>query len=537
MLKRSWNTDATGTAQAEPVWRDLALLALLTLAMALILKAMWYTTEVQEPDNYVEALGMLQGCASGLKEHGPLHYARWLSFGYPPLAYFWGQSVDLCQRDNAFRVINGIGHTFAILTLPLLWLALRAGYGRMAAWIGALLYVLSPVFLEVGASGHQILTAFACFLAAFSLLVYDFKGPWRIVTAALATVLLTAAMTVRFEVAFALPWLVLTHKGDLTVRNVIRGLIVRLAPSILALVAFFVLRQVMVGPEGHSQEGSFFDAFFKLENLARGLAAPIIALGFASTLLVLIALASELFALARDPRRMQALALAVPLLGPLALIGFALLFWTFNPMPARHFMMLVVGCCAIIGVVAARRLPLSLPIALAAVLGVAAANQLLSEATRPVLMRLIDPHIRRPLATIVSAPTGFAWERHRLIKARAAEETAFGDQVAAATCNSKMVVISDQSAHLATSLFRHGPLPTLIAGDYGGAVRVQARWSDRAIDYIYRSRNQRTDLPAQILADPAYTDWKVVQDPWARLMSDATDVPPARAANLDCESR
>ncbi|CAN5605797.1 hypothetical protein BH10PSE4_BH10PSE4_24960 [soil metagenome] len=537
MLKRWWKADATGSAQAEPIKLDLALLAVLTLAMALILKAMWYTTEVQEPDNYVEALGMLQGCASGLREHGPLHYARWLSFGYPPLAYLWGHGVDLCQRDNAFRVINSIGHTFAILTLPLLWLALRAGYGRTAAWIGALLYVLSPIFLEVGASGHQILTAFACFLAAFALLVSDFRGPWRLITALLATVLLTAALTVRFEVAFALPWLVLTHTGALNARSVIRGLIVRLTPSVVALVAFFVLRQVLVGPEIHGQEGSFFDAFFKLANLLRGLAAPVLALGLASTALAGVALVSEIYRLARDPRRSLALGQAIPLLGPLALIGFALLFWTFNPMPARHFMMLVVGACAIIAIVAARRLNLSLPVVLVAVLGIAAANQLLSEATRPLLMRLIDPHIRRPLATIVSAPTGFAWERHRLVKARAAEETAFGDSVAAATCNPRLVVISDQSAHLATSLFRHGPLPTLTAGDYGGAVRVQARWPDRAIDYIYRSRNQRTDLPAEVLADPTYAGWKVIQDPWARLMSDATDVPESRAPTIDCGGR
>ena len=154
----------------------------------------------------------------------------------------------------------------------------------------------------------------------------------------------------------------------------------------------------------------------------------------------------------RTETRADAKIAAEQLLGPAELILIPLLFWHLDPPPSRHFILTLAGFAILSGWGLSRLSAFRYVPAFAVVLGLIAANQILSEAVRPALLRMNAAHSRyRPApemyTTFTMAPLGLIWEHHRALNERGHKWNVIGDMVAT-SCEANTFILSNNAEQL-----------------------------------------------------------------------------------------
>ena len=134
----------------------------------------------EEYDLYVVVTGLLDGAESGTKLASPLQYGPSFGFGYIAAMYWFVNDRVLRDPNLLIPLVNQIGSWAAIIGAACFWLSTRLLYGVRVATIALILFVLSPMMLQLGTSGHQILLAFALF-AAGSVFLFLLTRGWTAV--------------------------------------------------------------------------------------------------------------------------------------------------------------------------------------------------------------------------------------------------------------------------------------------------------------------------------------------------------------------
>ncbi len=141
-----------------------------------------YQGVLGESDLYRVLVGMLDGAVSGSGINSDFHYGRDFGFGYIIAIYALAPADVLRDPDQLTRLINGLGFCFSIIGLFFFWLSTYAVQGSRAALVALLLFAFSPVMLELGTSGHQILLAFSFLFAGATCLFLPLAG-WNLIAA------------------------------------------------------------------------------------------------------------------------------------------------------------------------------------------------------------------------------------------------------------------------------------------------------------------------------------------------------------------
>lgn len=526
------------TRQAAGLAR-LAPFACVLSAFAGYLIVFGYRDELAENDLYRTLLGFLNGAATGRYLGDPLHYGKNFGFGYIELIYALVAPADLVDRNAVVGVINGVGRVCAVIALACIMASLRSVYGGRAALVGGVVFGFSPVVLDIAPSGHQLLPALAFFGAASVALLSDTQGWRRLAAYSTGAVLLFVGMTMRAELPLAFPWLVLAQRSPATFGDFARTALQRGAACLVAFGAFYALRHILFpAPEpGDGNLGglaSLVATFFRLQNLGPGAVALALGCGIATVAVAVIALAVETVAVLRrrtgDPAPWM---VRSALLAPFSLVATGTLFWLPNPYPARHFTFVCLGLAAIVGIATARRFRVGPAVAVG--VAIVAANQVASEAARPlVLSRFHSPYTNFPdvRRTLTAAPLGFSWRHWRTIQHRRAAFTRLGRELEA-TCEPKLLVLSDQAFHLATNLYRRGDEVVADPIKVGPYVGLDISRPGRHAIYLPVAEGWPNDPLPLLQQDERLRDFKIARDPYSRSIYDKAPIPEGRRADLD----
>lgn len=523
---------AAGPAPAvsgKELWRvDLALLALAATLFALFLTVYAFDTQLSEWDLYLAALGLWDGYHSGQGIGSPLHYGKWHSFGYVLAVYALGAPDTFGPGGDLFRVMNLLGFWATVLCLPLLWAALAAGYGRKVAWPATAIFIGSPVFLELAGGAHPLLLALAALLGGTILLWYRARGAAELILRLLAAIVLCLALTIRLEVALAFPLLVLAPPAGRKWKPYLRGCLLRLGVTVAACAGFLLARSQILA-RGEETSTEFVEAWYRLENIPIGIGALSLAVGLAS--MVALAWAGLRFARTigrSDKRWTTRLYRLLPMLGPLAVIGATFIFWIANPLPARHFLLLALGAAIVIAVAAtAGRRSLRSAMVLAAVL--IAGNQLLSALVNPYVVQASGFAAHRGWPYLLTAPSGFAWDRRAMLKEKWTDSMQAARLVASGRCGQRVIVSAQLSSAVVAQLVSERPDSPIRYRQmqYGGRPMTVTEVTQPVHVLIYTRRSlQEPAFPTELLHDASLSTFRLAV---------VTDGPGAAASDLPRE--
>lgn len=516
------------------VWGVAAFTALLTLALSHYA----YRDTLSEFDLYAATLGLWDGEVSGRGLHSPLHYYVWLSFGWIEFVDLLAPQSVLDDASTIIPFINAIGF-YATLAIPALtWLALRLLYGATCAIAATLLFVLSPIFLDIAGAAHPLLPSLALFLAGAIAMFAPFEGWRRLLAWSSATILLTLSLLLRFELAFAFPFLVLARVQTSSLRGFVVSALRRSIPGIVAIIAYFGAQMALVGPHAAGSTGSFLGDWYSLANVGKGIAAAALALGLVLSTLAAILALRELFAARAIARGFAAwLSSRAHFMAPLGVIAAAALFWLPNPLPARHFLLFAFGVSVFVALALHHTGRLQGARLVTAALGVVLLNQVAAFATASIVARFSPSDLQSPIGVLVPAPAEPAWIRRSILKERGEATRMLGRRIANDACAERLVVLSDQSPALLTAFLRQGRRPDIrLFGAYAGAYRYQLREAGRSVDFIQR-RDTGFDALAAVLSDPDYVGASIFIDPMTRQRSDIHEPPPERVDTMQCGVR
>jgi hypothetical protein len=518
--------------------KELLAAAAFTLLAALALASYGYRDTLSEFDLYAATLGLWDGAVSGRGLDSPVHYYVWLSFGWIEFVNRLAPHGVLDDASTIIPFINAVGF-YATLAIPaLMWLALRLLYSAACATAATLLFVLSPIFLEVAGSAHPLLPSLAFFLLAAIAMFAPLDGWRRALAWSAAAALLALSLLLRFELAFAFPFLVLAQVRTTTLRDFIVSGLRRSIPGAVAIIAYFSAQVALVGSHSAQSTGSFLGEWYSLANVGTGVAAAALALGMALSALAAATAAREALAARAIARGFVVwFSQRAHFMAPAAIILAALLFWLPNPLPARHFLLFAFGVSAFVALALHHTWRFKDAYLVAAALGVAFLNQAAAFATAPVVARLSPSELQAPIGVLLPAPAEPAWIRRDILKARGEAARALGRRIVDDACADTLVVLSDQSPALLTAFLREGRRPDLrLIGAYPGAYRYQLREAGRSVDFIQR-REPRFDALSAVMIDADYIDAAIFIDPMTRQRTDILDPPPDRVETLHCGVR
>src|SRR3984957_8893736 len=233
-------------------------LAMPVVASALLVFPFVFHGVVGEPDLERTVLAILYGASSGLHEAAGYHYGLEVSFGYYAAIYQLLPQSVLLHSSSLIEAINFIGYGSAVLAMGALALYVARLFGVTAALITCTLFGFSPVFLDLGTSGHPQVPGLAFTLIGAWLLTYvtdaALQTSQRIVAAVGSFVFLTAALTFRGDFVLAFPFVTLVAADtELVSRRVwLRAAGTRVALLLPAFAVFLVLQSFAFssGPEG-----------------------------------------------------------------------------------------------------------------------------------------------------------------------------------------------------------------------------------------------------------------------------------------------
>jgi hypothetical protein len=174
-----------------------------------------------------------------------------------------------------------------------------------------------------------------------------------------------------------------------------------------------------------------------------------------------------------------------------------------------------------------------------AALGLIAANQVLSEAVRPALLRRNAARsLYRPppefLTTFTLAPLGLSWQHHAALDARWHKWNEVGD-MAATSCEANTVIFSDNAEQLIARFFAAGgKLDRSNLFLVHGFSAYSGNIGAHHYVFIPKLTGWPNDAVAEVLADPAFDNYKLYADPILPSIYDKVAIPPARMARFGC---
>lgn len=524
--------------RAPSLAMEAAAAAAAVLLLALPLRAYAYSDTLHEYDLYATAIGLWDGHVSGAGLSGTLHYYLWICFGYIQFLYAIGADATFADRESIVRLINEVGY-WATLAIPFFaWLCLRLAYGAAVAASATVLFVLSPIFLEVAGAGHPLLPAVALFFLGGAVMFAAPAGRWRWPIWSVAALILTASLLLRFELAFAFPLLVLAQPRTDSLRAFLVEAARRCAPGVAAIVAYFLIQRALLGTNQLGETRAFLDQWYSLANLGRGAIAAALAAGGG---LIAAALGAGWAAFAPVRAKREALArwaaARADWAAPLAVVGAAILFWLPNPLPARHFLMFTFGLSLLVALMLRTRFGAGRLIA--ASIAIALVSQAAALVSSPLAPLLSPSDLREPAGVLLPAPAEAALPRRAILKARSEAAQDLSRRIVERACGRRLVVITSQAPALMIEFLRPGRRPQItVESAYRGSFRYRLIDGDREVAFIQRENAARARrLVDDVLADPAYGDATVLIDPMTRHIADVREPPPERRETLDCDAR
>ncbi|MBN8874809.1 MAG: hypothetical protein J0H67_18380 [Rhodospirillales bacterium] len=546
---------------------DTVIAALFILVYAIVVHWHEYHGAFAESDLYRMLVGLLDGAVSGKGIASPLHYDRDFGFGYLGALYAFASPAVLRDPDRLTQLMNQIGFWSMLPGLVFFWVALRLVHGARIATVALIIMALGPMNPEMFTSGHPTIPMFALLGAAAVLLFLPVRG-WAAVIAAFGGfLLLLTGMTVRGEIFLAFPWLVLARADTSTLRKFLLSCVLRsIAP--LAAIIVFLLAQKYVQALTHSDLGATVSTYF-LESytwvtIKPGLVYLALGCGILTTLAAGVALA---WYCARNLlRRTAAAEWLSELLGPLALILVPLAFFLPNPVPTRHYFLVLAGMAIVTAIALVRGMRAGSLLACCIALALGTGDQVASELVRPTLVRINEahsPYIPVPEAypTATHANLGWEWRRHEALLQRREEWNAFGAKLLT-SCDTHVIVVSDEMEQIFSRLYQNGAAvtahrvtipvnaakPAVGSDDPDALHMIMVGAGELRLPGFMGVRDGRTfimveeahawpaDPIATILADPAYDAYHVVADPYTVSKFDRTPIPPDRQVRFGCAS-
>jgi hypothetical protein len=526
-----------GVAASFPIARHIDLLvALVALAaFAIIEYTFQYRHVLGEPDLYRVLVGLLDGTMSGRGLSSPLHYDRAFGFGYLASIFYFVDPAILADPDRLVPILNQIGLWALVPGLLAFWVAVRLVHGALTATVALIVFAFSPMMVELGTSGHQVLPMFAFLSAAAVSLFLPLRG-WQAALAGLVgMLLLVAGFLSRGEVFLAFPWLVLSRIDTSSFRRFITSGLLRSIPPIGAIILFLALQRMFVAVEVGTKVGNYFFDFYTWVTVPPGVVYLVVGCGLATAALGLLA---AVWLVISRFRQSDGADLAT-LLGPLALLVVPMVFFLPNPMPTRHFMLTLAGFGIVLGIVASRRPVLGRATVYAGLATLVIANHALAELVRPLLLRANAAHTaylptNDAYPTTTHANIGWFWQRHAALIARRERWQAFGDKISTG-CDAHTLVSTDEGSHIFSRLYAPG-LPIKAEAFYIAGFRgIHGVREGKDFIVLEKMNGWPDDAVATVLADPALSQYRLAQDPMTMSIYDRTPVPASRAATFGCD--
>jgi len=511
----------------------------LTAVLAAWLGAFAYRDTLSEYDLYAAAIGLWDGQISGEGLRSRLHYYVWLSFGWIEFIAALAPGDALGDAQSLMRFLNSVGFVSTLLVPALTWWMLRLAHGGAIAVSATAMFVLSPIFLEIAGTGHPLLPGLVSFLVGGVLLFLPAYGWRRAVLWAAATALLALALLLRFELAFAFPFLVLARPRAETLRDFVANAAARALPGVGAIAIFYATRFALLDPHAAGGANAFLDQWYDIANTPKGVVAAGLSAGVALSVAALWATARVGGALWRDRAALtSSLQSHARFLAPLVLIATAAVFWLPNPLPARHFVLFVLGTAILVALALDHARPNDVRRLMLTALAIVVVNQAAAFATAPLAARLSPSKLETPAGVLVPAPAEPAWTRRAALRERSENARRLALRIANDSCAHHLVVLSDQSPALVTGFLQRGRRPSIeIGGAFPGAHAYFVRENGRTIAFIQRNGAHSTDALPAVLSDPDYAGAAIFIDPMMRRRDDSNDIPPERAETFACGVR
>jgi hypothetical protein len=520
-------------------WIDFFIAALAMAIYVLWIDHFRYQGLLGEDDLYRVLVGLLDGARYGTYLASASQYGKAFSFGYIAALYRFADPRTLADPQRLIALINEIGFYAAAAGCFCFWLLAWLLYGLRSATVAVILFALSPMMLELGTSGHQILPAFAFFAAGSFCLMFPVRGVRAVLLAFLGSLLLLAALVTRAEIILALPFVVLARADFRSFPRFLKCAAQRSIAPALAVSAFLLLKRATVdSTPGTGRLGTFLEEFIRLKEIPVGVFVFTLSCGIVTTVVGLIAVLLMVRALSAAPSRSaQWSKLMHSAIGPLLLILPALAFWIANPRPGRHFILCLAGVSLLAGWLIPRYLPARPLQVYALAMGVVLANQALGALTGPFILKYAPSKILALPGNIRhlprGLPTGSSWSYHRAFEAEQSRSTAFAKTLQGA-CDQKTLVLSLDATQIFSNLYAASTTWNAEKAALNRFPILTAQIAGRTVMVLSENEGWPRDAAADALADPAFRDFKLVRDPNNLSIYDQAMIPPYRIAHLDC---
>lgn len=502
------------------------LLAIPVVVYALLVLPFVFHGVVGEPDLERTVMAILYGASSGLHEAAGYHYGLEVSFGYYAAIYHLLPQSVLLHSSSLIAAINFIGYGSAVLAMGALALYVARLFGVTASLITCILFGFSPVFLDLGTSGHPQVPGLAFTLGGAWLLTYvtdtTLQKSRRIAAGVGAFLILTMALTFRGDFVLAFPFITLVAAdSELVSRRVwLRAAGTRVALLLPAFAVFLVLQSVAFssGPEGKAGFiSTFFATFYKTDTIPRGLMVVVLCTGVATMLafvwLVFLRAARSLAFI----HSVAILALALP----------SLAFWLPNSTPGRHLILVTLAVALTIALILTRAARLQWALPAAALLVIS--NQAIAEVSHNALEQHYQwtfPLVTGRRAT-QSVPMGaFPLDheaKQELFMRLRNEGLAF-----ARTCSGNVLAFAEEPHYIMMSLIELDPtarMKTVLVGD---TKVFQLRGTRCSVDFVEKAAAWHRDALREFMEAGYDAQWPIFFQESRRNPSDRTAVPEER---------
>ncbi len=495
-----------------------------------------YQGVLGESDLYRVLVGMLDGAVSGSGINSDLHYGRDFSFGYILALYALAPTDVLRDPDRLIRLINGLGFCFSVIGLFFFWLSTYVVHGSRAALVALLLFAFSPVMLELGTSGHQIILAFAFLFAGATCLFLPLAG-WKFVVAQIVgTCLLVVGLCIRAEIFLALPFLVLAGVKADSLSTFTRTMVVNALAPTAAFSAFLILGRHIV-PYTPNDGPGFFEQFYRWSNILPGTMYLSLGAGIATIIAAIVIIPIVIIKISSNDLK-AAKRTIEQLISPIALILLPVAFWIADPAPSRHFLLAIAGISIVIGWAISSLTSFGIIATVLGALGLIAANQALSEVVRRPLLSMNaarSPYIRSPDQNeSTHAPVGFFWQHHSALDLRFHRFKDIGEMVRT-SCDRDTLILSDESELIFSRLYKGGTPIEAVNTRVGKFFVLKVTVKDRHFAFVVKMTGWPKDAVAMILNQPSFDNYQLYADPYFPSIYDKVAIPPSRLAKFGCK--
>jgi hypothetical protein len=502
------------------------LLGVPVVLYALLVLPFVFHDVVGEPDLERTVMAIMYGASSGLHESAGYHYGVEVSFGYYAAIYHLLPQDVLLNSSALIAAVNFIGYACAVLAIGALALFVSRLFGVLVAVTTCVLFGFSPVFLDLGTSGHPQLPGLALTLLGAWLLTFatdsTLRGFRRVLAGAAAFVVLSAALTMRGDFVLAFPFITLVAcERELRSRPVwLLAAGQRFGVLFTAFVTFLILRSYAYdsGPGGDSDfVANFFATFYRGDTVPRGLVVVVLCTGAATMLACVGAL---FLPAARTLRLVNVLALVALALPSLA-------FWLPNSTPGRHLILVTLAIALTLALLSTVSVRPQWAVAGAALLVLA--NQVIAEASHGALERHYQwtfPLLSARRAT-QSVPMGAFPLDHEAKQESFIMLRAEGREFAR-TCSGKVLAFAEEPHYMMMSLVesdRSVRFKTVAVGD---TKVIQARGARCSVDFVEKAAAWHRDALREFLEAGYDVGWPIYFQESRRNPSDRTAVPEER---------